>query len=189
MMKRILYALITPLCFLSVRSQTTINLSGKVSDTLSRPIESATVEVLNSNFGAVSDKNGHFTIKNVPSGNYTVHISAIGFAALDKEIKVSGANVSPIEIRLEDATRQLDAILVTAQKKDEALQNIPFSISALSSRKVEQYRIWNTKDITAIVPNLYSANPGDDRNVTSIRGITSTSYDPAVSTYVNGINQ
>ncbi len=39
------------------------------------------------------------------------------------------------------------------------------------------------------MPNLYSANPGDDRNVTSIRGVTSTSYDPAVATYVDGVNQ
>ncbi|WP_315816025.1 TonB-dependent receptor plug domain-containing protein [Paraflavitalea speifideaquila] len=51
------------------------------------------------------------------------------------------------------------------------------------------YRLWNTKDITAIVPNLYSADPGDNRNVTSIRGITTTSYDPAVATYIDGVNQ
>src|SRR4030095_11452262 len=47
----------------------------------------------------------------------------------------------------------------------------------------------NSRQITAIIPNLYSANPGDHRNVTSIRGITSTSYDPAVATYIDGVNQ
>ncbi len=39
------------------------------------------------------------------------------------------------------------------------------------------------------MPNLYSAEPGDKRNVTSVRGITSTSYDPAIATYIDGINQ
>ena len=34
-----------------------------------------------------------------------------------------------------------------------------------------------------------AANPGDGRNVTSVRGITSSSYDPAVTTYIDGVNQ
>jgi iron complex outermembrane receptor protein len=54
---------------------------------------------------------------------------------------------------------------------------------------VEQYRLWNSKELTAIVPNLYSNNSGDERNVTSIRGIVTTSYDPAIATYVDGVTQ
>ena len=54
---------------------------------------------------------------------------------------------------------------------------------------MSEYNLWNTSDITAIVPNLYAANPGDNRNVTSVRGITSSSYDPAVATYIDGVNQ
>jgi iron complex outermembrane receptor protein len=59
----------------------------------------------------------------------------------------------------------------------------------LNAKGINDYRLWNSKDLTAIVPNLYSANPGDGRNVTSIRGITSSSYDPAVTTYIDGVNQ
>ena len=74
-------------------------------------------------------------------------------------------------------------------QKDEQLQKVPFSISALTSKEVKEYRLWNAKDLTAIVPNLYSANSGDERNVASIRGIGTTSYDPAVATYIDGVNQ
>ena len=45
------------------------------------------------------------------------------------------------------------------------------------------------KDLTAIIPNMYSASPGNDKNNTSIRGITSASYDQPVDTYVDGVNQ
>jgi iron complex outermembrane receptor protein len=54
---------------------------------------------------------------------------------------------------------------------------------------VQAYRLQNLKDITGIVPNLYSAGPGDNRNVTGIRGIATTSYNPAVVTYIDGVNQ
>ena len=49
--------------------------------------------------------------------------------------------------------------------------------------------MWNSKDLSAIVPNLYTADPGDRRNVSSLRGIATTSYDPAVATYIDGVNQ
>ncbi len=88
-----------------------------------------------------------------------------------------------------DVSLQLDAVLVTAQKTEESLQQVPFSITAISARQVQQYRLWNSNELTVIVPNLYSSNSGDDRNVTSIRGITTTSYDPAVATYIDGVNQ
>ncbi|HYJ38450.1 MAG TPA: TonB-dependent receptor, partial [Chitinophagaceae bacterium] len=83
----------------------------------------------------------------------------------------------------------LDAVVVSAEKKEEDPKNIPASVTALSSKNVYEYRLWDAKELTAIVPNLYSANPGDGRNVFSVRGITSTSYDPSVATYIDGVNQ
>ena len=84
---------------------------------------------------------------------------------------------------------QLGEVIVTAQKESENLQKVPFSVSALDTRKVEEMNLWQTKDLRGYIPNLYSSNPGDNRNVMSIRGITTTSYEPAVATYVDGVNQ
>ena len=89
----------------------------------------------------------------------------------------------------ETEARQLDSVIVTAQKVEEYLKNIPASVSALSSTDIREFRIWNTRQVSGIVPNLFASNPGDNRNVTSIRGITTTSYDPAVATYIDGVNQ
>lgn len=84
---------------------------------------------------------------------------------------------------------QLGEVMVTAQKETENLQKVPFSVSALDDRKVEEMNLWQTKELRGYIPNFYSSNPGDNRNVISIRGITTTSYEPAVATYVDGVNQ
>ena len=76
------------------------------------------------------------------------------------------------------ASAQLDTVLVTAQKRTELLQKVPLAVSSLSSKQVEAYRIWNIKDISGIISNVYSADPGDGRDVTAILGIATTSYDP-----------
>lgn len=87
------------------------------------------------------------------------------------------------------AQTQLDSVTVTAEKREAPLQKVPISVTAIGARQVDAFRLWDIKGITGIVPNLYSGNSGDGRNVTSIRGVTTTSYDPAVATYIDGVNQ
>ena len=176
------------ICFVGY-SQSLVTIQGNIKDERSSPVSYASVYLLNSNFFAVSDTSGSFMIKNIPEGNYTLVVSAVGYATINEVIQITKQGQTPFDLRLTDASRQLDEVIVTAEKKEENVQAIPSSISALNAKSINNYRLWNSKDLTAIVPNLYSANPGDGRNVTSIRGITSSSYDPAVTTYIDGVNQ
>src|SRR5882762_6558207 len=172
----------------SARAQSTGSISGTITDVQSEPIAGVSVHLLNTNIGAITDGGGNFTI-HAPEGRYIVQTTAVGYASVEKTIVILPAGTDRLLIQLAQSSTQLDDVIVTAQKKEEVLQSIPVSISSLSSRQVQEYRLWDSKDLTAIVPNLYSSNPGDNRNVTSIRGITSTSYDPAVATYIDGVNQ
>src|SRR5579871_2586016 len=189
-MNRKLYWLMALMCVcISGFSQNVINIEGKITDEKSQPVSFASVYLLNTNISALSDSNGNFTIKNIHEGDYTIAISAIGFATMNDKLHVTKENNTAFHFQLADAAKQLDAVIVSAEKKEQDVQNIPSSVTALTSKKIDEYRLWNTKDLTAIVPNLYAGNPGDGRNVTSIRGVTSSSYDPAVTTYVDGVNQ
>lgn len=163
-------------------------ITGKITNSKLQPIEGAFIHLLNTNEGTLTDANGNYSFQHITPGKYIVSVSAVGYAAINEEVLVA-AKGAELNIQLTDALVKLDAVVVTAQKKEEVLQNIPLSITALSSKQVQDYRLWNSKDLTAIAPNLYSDNSGDDRNVTSIRGIVTTSYDPAVATYIDGVNQ
>jgi iron complex outermembrane receptor protein len=164
------------------------SVSGKITDEKMNPVKGATITILNSNRITATNAEGNFSFRNLSPGRYTIQVTAIGYASETEEVQVSDGDIS-IVLSLTEASSQLDAVVVSAEKKDENLQKVPLSISAISARQVQQYRLWNSRDITAIVPNLYSTNSGDDRNVTSIRGVTTTSYDPAVATYIDGVNQ
>ncbi|MBS1597856.1 MAG: TonB-dependent receptor [Bacteroidetes bacterium] len=168
--------------------QKSSTISGKVIDNKSNGIPGASVSILNTNRSAITDSAGNFSLNNISAGDYIIEVTAIGYAATDNKVKLDAQHQS-LSITLEASAVHLDAVVVTADKKEELVQQVPYSISAITSKQVQEYRIWNSKDITAIVPNLYSANPGDQRNVTSIRGIVSSSYDPAVATYIDGVNQ
>jgi iron complex outermembrane receptor protein len=163
-------------------------LKGKVVDENAAPVSGASVRLLNTNKAGLSNTAGEFSLENVAAGRYTLQVSAVGFATVTQEATVDNNNAS-LTVALPGTARQLDEVVVTAQKREEVLQRLPLSVTALTARQVQDFRLWNTRDLTGIVPGLYSDDPGDKRNVTSIRGIATTSYDPAVATYVDGVNQ
>lgn len=86
-------------------------------------------------------------------------------------------------------SRQLEEVTVTAQKQTENLQEVPVSVSHITDEDAINQRLWQTRDLAGLFPNFYTAHSGDGRNVVGVRGIATTSYDPAVAVYVDGVIQ
>jgi len=186
-MFRIVYCVFL-VCLITAAVQAQTTVSGKITDQNAGPLRAVTVHLLNTSISVISDKEGNFRIADLRPGNYIIELSAIGYASLVREITVDKNN-TPLLISMQNSMLQLDAVTVTAEKREELLQRIPASVTVLNAKQVQDFNMWDIKQLTAIVPNLYSGNSGDMRNVTSIRGITTTSYDPAVATYIDGVNQ
>lgn len=185
-MKQLIAFCLMPLIALTSSAQFT--LKGVVLDDKGTPINRASIRILNTQHTAISGEQGKFLIENISHGNYIINVSSIGYASINRQINM-GDGLSGIEIVLQPSFKQLSEVIISTEKRDELQQNVPVSITALSSSQVKDYRLWNINDLTSISPNLYTADPGDKRNVTSIRGIVSTSYDPAIATYIDGVNQ
>jgi iron complex outermembrane recepter protein len=190
-MKPIFIKLITlTICFLvSCSSIFSQSISGKITAKGGEGLSGTNIKILNSNLGTVSDKDGKYQFKKVPFGNVTLEISAVGFSTkTQKSVSKSNEN-QEINVVLSESNAQLEEVVVSAEKIEQNAQKLPLAISTISSKQVADYRLWNIKDLTSIVPNMYTASAGDDKNFTSIRGIASSSYDQPVATYVDGVNQ
>ncbi len=169
-------------------SQESSTLQGKVLSSSLEPVVNVEVRLLNTSFQTRTAENGNFSFPEVPYGSYVLSIQKRGFSETTRTITVDSAVVK-LEVMLPSEGERLKEVVVTAQKREEVIQEIPLSITSLSSENVEQSQIQNVNDLTAISPNLYASDPGDRRTVTSIRGIVTTSYDPAIATYIDGVNQ
>ncbi len=166
-----------------------VSLTGTVNNQAGNPVNKATIHLLNTAFNTIADEAGKFSINGLQKGQYLIEISAVGFATIVQPVDLKTNSNTQLNFTLKTLLVQLETVTVTAEKNEAVLQDLPVSISSLSATQVAQYRLWNAKELTAIVPNLYAGNSGDERNVISIRGITTTSYDPAVATYIDGVNQ
>src|SRR5687768_3267797 len=103
-------------------SQRSTHLYGQITDAAARPVPGASIYIANTQFGAVTDSAGQFVIKWVPEGRYTIRVSAIGYATVIKEDVPIDIQGGKWKLTLLSASRELDAVLVSAQKKEEGLQ-------------------------------------------------------------------
>jgi len=84
-----------------------------------------------------------------------------------------------------------EEIVVTANKREQSINDVGMSVNALGSRELKQKGIRNVEDLTAAVPGLTFTRTQFDEPVYTIRGIgyveSSLAASPAVSVYVDEI--
>jgi outer membrane receptor protein involved in Fe transport len=81
-------------------------------------------------------------------------------------------SIMPYASSLPD-TDSLQEVLVTATKREESLQKIPISVTAILGRDLEDRNAINFDDYARAVPGLSFTDLGDGRERISIRGVDS----------------
>jgi len=90
--------------------------------------------------------------------------------------------------------RQLEEVLVTAQKRAESLQDIPVAVTAISAKDLEIMGIQDSVDLTRASASL-TYNEGGDKQTSTfrIRGIGtavwSISVEPSVAVVIDNVSQ
>lgn len=162
------------------------SIKGTIKNQVGEGIVGASVVVLNTSKGNISDKSGNFEIA-LPKGKYDVSVSAVGYASKIQTVEVN--SVTNLDLTLKENSEELSEVVVTAQKTEQNLLNTPVAVSSISAKKVEEARIWELANLTAIVPNyLYSELGVAFQQIQSIRGVQVFSENPAVATYIDDVN-
>ena len=159
---------------------------GVIKTPVGEAVGFATIAVLNTNRGAVADDRGNFSLALSP-GTYQLEIKAVGFAT--KIEKISFPDQVGATIILTRGTEKLDEVVVTAQKSEENIIETPISVTSIDAAKIQDTRIWELANLTGLVPNYNYAQLGSGyQQLQSIRGVQVFSDDPAVATYIDGVN-
>ena len=111
----------------------------------------------------------------------TVSLLALGIAIATPAAAQQGPQA-------EEATDG-NLIIVTAQKREEAIQDVPIAISAFSAEALDNYKIESGSELLRAVPNVNFSKSNFSMYNFSIRGIgtkaISASSDPAVAVSFN----
>ena len=101
-------------------------------------------------------------------------------------------NAAAQEAQAEDAAIGSGEIIVTAQRREERLRDVPMAISAFSGEALQSQGINTTKDLTLVTPGLNMTQSSFSPQPT-IRGIgtrgVSASEESVVPVYIDGVYQ
>lgn len=150
-------------------------------------IRKSSGHILNQNIEARETSDGTLSFSGLAKGNHDVYVTADGYAS--KIINISLESNMSIPVTLIQDYKNLDDIVISSDKKESSLIKAPSSSTVITAKQARDLRLWEIGDLSGISPNLYIAHSGDNRNVTGIRGVVTTSYEQAVATYIDGVAQ
>ncbi len=123
-------------------------------------------------------------------------VLATGLAAVPAKAQQTAPSEPVLTTRAETATLEsddgstLNAIVVTAQRREERLQDIPIAVNAPSGELLGQVGVLDTRSLAILVPNL-EVGYVNQSAILFLRGVgtqnTLPGVEPSVATYVDGV--
>ena len=120
-------------------------ITGKIVDETNQPLPSATVSVVGQQISTGTDVNGNYRLS-VANGTVTLHVTFVGYDAMDKTINVSG-NVT-VGFKLTPNSKSLNEVVVigygSVQKKD-----LTGDVTVVTAKDFQQGQITSPEDLIA----------------------------------------
>ena len=171
-MNRRLVTFCSLLIFLNIQSQNLGTISGKVFNNENGLIlEGATIQVEDSDFFAITNSEGLFEIKDIPTSSYNIKASFVGFKSQTIfNVIVKSAGNQTLLYGLNPSSEELEEVILVESPFKTSIET-PLSTQTFSAVEIETYPGGNN-DITRVIQSLPGISPsvGGFRNDIIIRG-------------------
>lgn len=160
--------LFTSLFQINVALAQTGSLSGTViCDEL--PVEFANLMLKRTNIGAPTDVSGKFLIENIPTGNYELYISSVGYIPLRQQITIQENVRLDRVFNLEKDVLNLSQIVITGSRNIIEKHNSPVIVNTVSAKTLELTQSLNIAEGLNYSPGLRVENNCQNCGFTQIR--------------------
>ncbi len=105
----------------SLFSQNTGAIKGQVKSG-EELVSFANVGLVGTKLGAAADIDGNFKISNIPEGEYTIQISAVGFKNYRKTVSIKNGETTTFNVSIEKTAAQMDEFVVTGTLKEVSIR-------------------------------------------------------------------
>jgi iron complex outermembrane recepter protein len=144
--------------------------TGTVRDAQGAPVAGARVTATNLATGGsrstTTSADGTYTVSGLAQGSYAV--SASVFAGAASRATVQLAEAATVDLAL--APVQLQALTVTSMLREQALDDVPFSVAAPTAQVLRSRGVDNLEGISANVAGFNLQNLGPGQNQVAMRG-------------------
>ena len=97
----------------------------------------ATILIVGTDKGAVSNEVGQFKLTNLNEGEYTLRVSAVGYRTMEKTITVGSEYMVVVHFPLEEEAYVVDEVVVSASRTEVSRREAPVVVNILSPKLFE----------------------------------------------------
>ncbi len=150
---------------------------GRVYDKESKSdLIGANIIVKNTSFGAASDLDGRYLIRNIPAGRHTLVISYIGYNTISKVITITANKTLEENFYLQAKAIEGKTITITAQAQGQvsAIQQQLASnkiANIVSEAKIQELPDFNAAQALSRLPGISTTQSSGEANKIVVRGL------------------
>lgn len=97
----------------------------------------ATVLIVENGMGTVTGDDGHFRLKDVPAGKYTLKVQLMGYASQTKTVVVSNEYTVDLHFMMEKEDIMMDEVVVSANRNETNRRVAPVVVNVMNSKLFE----------------------------------------------------
>jgi len=144
---------------------------GVVRDSASKqPLHSATVHVVGSTRGALTDRTGTFHLHDVDGDSITIDVSYVGYVRKRLRLGVSASNDIRIEVLLAPSSAKRREIVVVDSKNQQS--GLPTQrVDVLTAAEIDEHRGQTFTDVLTQVPGVTVVQTGPSISKPMIHGM------------------
>ena len=158
---------------------------GQITDNNGNPISEATISVKGMKRAVRTKGNGYFTLSDLPSGETTILVHAIGYATQQRTLQLSNKSYTGVNFALQERSDALPTVDVMGRREQSYKNSVSFvgTKTATALKDVPQSIAYVTKElildqgaitVNDVVRNMSGVNPYSFYNDFSIRGFRAT---------------
>lgn len=152
-------------------------IEGQVKDaTTGEPLLGANIVLLGTSLGAAADNNGKYTIRNVPSGSYTIRVTYIGYKQQELNITLEEGVTTKHDFELVPVSVEGTTVVVTSQATGQMMainQQLTSNriVNVVSAAKIQELPDANVAESVGRLPGISVLRSGGEGNEIVIRGL------------------
>ncbi|HEX9654538.1 MAG TPA: TonB-dependent receptor [bacterium] len=141
------------------------------------PLPGANIIIVGTAIGSSSGLSGEFAVNAVPTGDFTLRVTFIGYETKEMPVKIAPDAELKLEVALASTYLEAEAVVVSAQREGQvAAINQQLSADALvnvvSSEKILEVPDANTAESIARLPGVSIQRDGGEGSQVVVRGLS-----------------
>jgi len=112
-------------------------IQGKVLDQNGKPIAFATVAILNTAIGTITNDDGYYSLTTTSNSNVEIVARCLGYSEFKQTVQLGNISHYNLNIQLEENTTSLEEIVVSHKSQITLKKEQPFSIIAIDAKPLQ----------------------------------------------------